>query len=344
MRLVARLYGIIGRAVSPFFIYRGPKGWVMHTDNLWLWIAFGVIIITLLVIDLGVVNRKAHTITTRQAAIWTGVWISLALLFNLAIYFWRGPQTALEFFTGYVIEYSLSVDNLFVFVILFSAFGVPQSQQHRVLFWGILGALILRGILITFGVVMIERFFWIAYIFGAFLIYSGLKIGFKKESEPHPEKNPILRLARKFLPITKRNYQGKFMMRRNGKLFFTPLVLVLIAVETTDLVFALDSVPAIFGITHDPFVIYTSNIFAIMGLRSLYFLLAKAMGKFHFLQHALSVILVFIGVKMVIAHFYEVPIGISLGVVIGLLVLAVILSLLREKQLQRQHIGQIHKP
>jgi tellurite resistance protein TerC len=311
----------------------------MHTDNLWLWVAFGAIIVILLVLDLGVFNRKSHTISTRQAAIWTGVWISLALLFNLAIYFWRGPDTALEYFTGYVIEYSLSVDNLFVFVLLFTTFGVAAQYQHRVLFWGILGALILRGLLITFGVVMIERFFWVAYIFGAFLVYTGFKIGFQKESEPHPEKNPILRLARKILPITKRHYQGKFLLRRNGHLFFTPLLLVLIAVETTDLVFALDSVPAIFGITLDPFVIYTSNIFAIMGLRSLYFLLAKAMGKFHFLQHALAIILVFIGVKMLISHFVEVPIVISLSVVVGLLVIAVILSMVREKQIQRQHPG-----
>jgi tellurite resistance protein TerC len=309
----------------------------MQIENLWLWVGFGVIIVTLLVLDLGVINRKAHTITTRQAAIWTGVWITLALLFNLVVYHWKGPQSALEYLTGYVIEYSLSVDNLFVFVVLFTAFGVEKAYQHRVLFWGILGALVLRGILITFGVVMIERFFWVAYIFGAFLIYTGFKIAFqKKESEPHPEKNPVLRLARKILPITKRNYLGKFMLRRGGKFFFTPLFLVLIVVETTDLVFALDSVPAIFGITHDPFIIYTSNVFAIMGLRSLYFLLARAMGKFHFLQHALSVILVFIGVKMVIAHYYEVPITISLGVVIGLLAIAVVASLIRERQIQNR--------
>ena len=257
-------------------------------------------------------------------------------MFNLVVYHWKGPQSALEYLTGYVIEYSLSVDNLFVFVVIFTAFGVEKAYQHRVLFWGILGALILRGILITFGVVMIERFFWVAYIFGAFLIYTGFKIAFQKESEPHPEKNPILRLARKILPITKRNYLGKFMLRRSGKFVFTPLFLVLIVVETTDLVFALDSVPAIFGITHDPFVIYTSNVFAIMGLRSLYFLLARAMGKFHFLQHALSVILVFIGVKMVIAHYFEVPIVISLAVVIGLLALAVVASLIRERQIQNK--------
>ena len=311
----------------------------MQSNNLWLWVAFGAIIIAMLVIDLGVVNRKAHTITTRQAAVWTAVWVTIALLFNLAVYHWQGSQSALEFFTGYVIEYSLSVDNLFVFIILFAAFGVTAAYQHRVLFWGILGALILRGILITFGVVLIDRFFWVAYIFGAFLIYTGIKISVQKESEPDPEKNIILRLARKILPISKGNFGGRFVLRHRKKMIFTPLFLVLLVVETTDLVFALDSVPAIFGITHDPFIIYTSNIFAIMGLRSLYFLLAKAMGEFHFLQHALSVILVFIGVKMVIVHFYEVPIGISLGVVIGVLAIAIVASLIRERQLRKQQAG-----
>jgi tellurite resistance protein TerC len=304
--------------------------------NFWLWVVFAVVITALLVIDLGVVNRKSHTVTTRQAAIWTGVWVCLALLFNLVVYHWKGSQSALEYFTGYVIEYSLSVDNLFVFIVLFATFGVKPIHQHRVLFWGILGALILRGLLIASGVALIERFFWVAYIFGAFLVYTGIKIGFKKESDPDPEKNPILRLARKVLPVLKNINNGKFIIKRSGKVFFTPLFLVLIAIETTDLVFALDSVPAIFGITHDPFVIYTSNIFAIMGLRSLYFLLAKAMGKFHFLQHALAVILVFIGVKMIISHYVEIPIAISLGVVVGLLAIAVVLSMIREKQLERQ--------
>jgi tellurite resistance protein TerC len=308
----------------------------MHTGHIGLWIAFGVIFIVMMIIDLGVVNRKPHSLTIRQAALWTAVWVSISLLFNLAILVWNGPRPALEYFTGYIIEYSLSVDNLFVFIVLFTAFGVEPKYQHRVLFWGILGAIILRGLLITVGVVAIERFFWVAYIFGAFLIYTGVKIGFQKESEPHPEKNPVVRLARRFLPVTKRNYLGKFLIHRGGRTLVTPLLIVLIAIETTDVVFALDSVPAIFGITLDPFIIYTSNIFAIMGLRSLYFLLAKAMGKFHFLSHALAVILVFIGVKMVISHFVEIPISISLAVVVGLLVVAVIASLVREKQLQRK--------
>jgi tellurite resistance protein TerC len=309
----------------------------MHTDNLVLWIGFGVVIFVLMALDLGVINRKSHVVSTRQAAIWTGVWVFLSLLFNLAIFWWRGADSALEYLTGYLIEYSLSVDNLFVFVVLFAAFGVAPQHQHRVLFWGILGALVLRGLLIAAGVVLIEQFFWVIYIFGAFLIFTGIRLGIKKESQPHPEKNPILRLARRFLPVLKNSPGGKFMLRRSGKVFFTPLFLVLIAVETTDLVFALDSVPAIFGITHDPFIIYTSNVFAIMGLRSLYFLLAGAMGKFHFLQHALSVILVFVGVKMVISHFVHIPIAVSLSVVVGLLVIAVIASLIKERIEQKRN-------
>ena len=307
----------------------------MHSSNLWLWIGFGLIIGTLLILDLGVFNRKAHAPKTKESLIWVTVWVSLALLFNIAVYWWRGQQSGLEFMTGYVIEYSLSVDNLFVFVVLFAAFGVIPEHQHKVLFWGILGALVLRGILIACGVVLIDRFFWIAYIFGAFLIYSGIKLVVKKESDPHPENNIMLRWARKILPISKHSHSGAFWFRRAGKLIFTPLILVLIAVETTDLVFALDSVPAIFGITHDPFIIYTSNIFAIMGLRSLYFLLAGAMGKFHYLQPALAIILLFIGGKMLISHYFEIPIGISLAVVIGVLALAIVGSLIRQRRLQK---------
>jgi tellurite resistance protein TerC len=307
----------------------------VHTNNLWLWIGFGLIIVTLMILDLGVFNRKAHAPKTKESVIWVAVWVSLALIFNVVVYWWRGPQSGLEFLTGYVIEYSLSVDNLFVFVVLFSAFGVHQEHQHKVLFWGILGALVLRGILIACGVVLIERFFWVAYIFGAFLIYTGIKLVVKKESEPHPENNIILRQARKILPITKRNYSGSFWFKRSGRLIFTPLILVLIAVETTDLVFALDSVPAIFGITHDPFIIYTSNVFAILGLRSLYFLLSGAIGKFHYLQPALAIILLFIGFKMMISHYLEIPILISLGVVIGLLVIAIIASLIRARRLPK---------
>jgi tellurite resistance protein TerC len=308
----------------------------MNNADLWLWIVFGIVVGTVLILDLVVFNRKPHTPKTRESLIWIGVWVALALLFNLAIYICRGHVSGLEFTTGYIIEYSLSVDNLFVFVILFAAFGVVHEHQHRVLFWGILGAMILRGVLIAFGVVLIDKFFWVAYIFGAFLIYSGIKLVVKKESDPHPENNFILRQARKILPISKHSHSGDFWFKRSGKLIFTPLILVLIAVETTDLVFALDSVPAIFGITHDPFIIYTSNIFAIMGLRSLYFLLSGAISKFHYLQPALAIILLFIGGKMVIDHFYDISVVISLAVVIGVLMIAVVASLIRAWRLQKQ--------
>ncbi|MFC2058351.1 TerC family protein [Chloroflexota bacterium] len=301
----------------------------MHTDSIGLWIGFGIIILVFLILDLGVFHRKPHAVTTKEAAIWTVVWISLALVFNLAIYYLRGPETALEYLTGYIIEKSLSIDNLFVFVVLFSSFGIAAAQQHRVLFWGILGALVMRGLLIASGTILIERFFWIVYVFGVFLIFTGIKIGIKKGSEPHPERNPVLRLARRFLPITNENEGGKFYVRRTGKLFFTPLFLVLITIETTDLVFALDSIPAIFAVTTDPFVIFTSNIFAILGLRSLYFLLANTIGKFYYLQTALALILVFVGIKMVLAHFYKVPIAVSLAVVVGLLISAIIASLIQ---------------
>jgi tellurite resistance protein TerC len=305
----------------------------METNNIYLWIGFGAIILVLLVLDLGVIHRKSHSVTIKEAAIWTGVWVSLALLFNLAIYLWKGPQTGLEYLTGYLIEYSLSIDNLFVFVVISGSFCVKPEQQHRVLFWGIIGALVMRGILIATGSVLMERFFWIAYIFGAFLIFTGIKLAVKKESIPHPEKNPLVRLAKRFLPMTTEAKDGSFIVRQSGKLLITQLFLVLITVETTDLVFALDSIPAIFAITTDPFVIYTSNIFAILGLRSLYFLLAGAVVKFYYLQASLAVILSFVGVKMLIGHWFKMPIVISLAVIVTVLVIGIITSLLRGKRL-----------
>jgi tellurite resistance protein TerC len=303
----------------------------MDFNNIYLWIGFGAIILILLVLDLGVFHRKSHAISTKEAAIWTATWIFIALLFNLAVYYWKGSQSALEYLTGYVIEYSLSVDNIFVFVIIFSAFCVSPAQQHRVLFWGIVGAVVMRGVFICSGAILMEKFFWVTYVFGAFLIFTGIKIGIKKESEPHPEKNPVVRLARRFLPIATEVDDGRFYVRRAGRLLFTPLFLVLITVETTDLVFALDSIPAIFAITSDPFIIFTSNIFAILGLRSLYFLLARAVCKFHYLQASLAIILTFVGVKMLIAHFFKIPISVSLSIVVSVLIAGIIASLLREK-------------
>ncbi len=307
----------------------------MNFDNIYLWLGFGAVILTLLVLDLLIFHRKAHSVSTREAGIWTAVWVSLALLFNVAVFIWKGPQTGLEYLTGYLIEYSLSVDNLFVFVVIFGAFNVAPAHQHRVLFWGIMGALVMRGVLIASGSVLMEQFYWVAYIFGAFLIFTGIKLGVKKESEPHPEKNPIVCLARRCLPMASECNDGKFVTRQAGKLLLTPLFLVLLAVETTDLIFALDSIPAIFAITTDPFVIFTSNIFAILGLRSLYFLLAGAVKKFCYLQKCLAIILTFVGVKMLVAYFYHIPVGISLSVVVGVLATGIVASLVKERSLKK---------
>jgi tellurite resistance protein TerC len=306
----------------------------MDFNSLYLWIGFGAVVLTLLVLDLGVFHRKSHAISTKEAGIWTSVWICLALLFNIAIYYWKGPEIALEFLTGYLIEYSLSVDNIFVFVVIFSSFCIAPKQQHRVLFWGILGAVIMRGIFIITGSALMERFSWIVYIFGVFLIFTGIKLGFKKESVPHPEKNPIIRLACRFLPLSTDADDEKFFIKQAGRWLFTPLFLVLLTIETTDMVFALDSIPAIFGITNDLFVIFTSNVFAILGLRSLYFLLARVVGKFYYLQISLAIILIFIGTKMLIAHFFNIPIVISLLVIVTVLIGGIIVSLLRERRLR----------
>jgi tellurite resistance protein TerC len=303
-------------------------------DGLWFWVIFGAVVVTLMVLDLGVFHRKAHAASTRESAIWTGLWVGLALAFNLVILVWRGPQPALEFFTGYLVEYSLSVDNLFVFVVLFGAFGVNAAQQHRVLFWGILGALLMRGALIAGGAALMEGFSWMVYVFGGFLILTGLKIGFQKESTPNPENNPILRLLCRFLPVSRECADGKFVIRRDGRWLVTPLFLVLVTLETTDLLFALDSIPAIFAITTDPLIVYTSNIFAILGLRSLYFLLAGAVGKFHYLRPALAVILTFVGLKMTLAHFLKIPIAVSLGVIVLVLLAGILASWLRNRRLK----------
>ena len=303
-------------------------------SNNYLWIGFGAIILIMLVLDLGFFQRRAHAVSAKEAAIWTGVWVAIALLFGLAIYHFRNPQSALEYYTGYLIEYSLSVDNLFVFVVIFASFNVKPQHQHRVLFWGIMGALIMRGVMIAIGSVLLERFFWVAYIFGAFLLFTGIRLGLRKEAEPEPEKNLVLRLARRFLPMATDAKEDSFLVRQGGKLLITPLFLVLVTIETTDLVFALDSIPAIFGITTDIFVVYTSNIFAVMGLRSLYFLLAKAIGKFYYLQTALAVILTFVGIKMLISRLYTLPVIISLAVVLFVLTVGVVASLIRDRRLK----------
>jgi tellurite resistance protein TerC len=300
-----------------------------------MFVLFNVFILILMVIDLGVVHRKAHTVSVREALFMSILWVVIALAFNVGMYYVAGRTPALEFFTGYVIERALSFDNIFVFVILFTYFGVPSQLQHRVLFWGIVGALITRTLFILAGAALISRFEWILYIFGAILVYSGWKMMFDRGTEVHPEKNIVIRFARKVLPVTSGYESGKFFVRSGGKLFVTPLMIVLIAVETTDIIFAVDSIPAVFGVTRDPFIVYSSNVFAILGLRATYFLLAGVMDTFHYLSHGLSLVLLFIGVKMLLADFVHVPVTISLGVVIAILAVAVGASLVRNRRLKR---------
>lgn len=294
------------------------------------WIGFFVLIGTLLALDLGVFNRKVHVVSVREAGFWTATWVTLGLLFNAGIWYFFGGDAALTFLTGYLIEYSLSIDNIFVFVLVFTAFGVPPQYQHRVLFWGVLGAVIMRGIMIFAGVALIERFDWIMYLFGAFLVVAGLRMLFEKDSEPVDMKdNRVLKFVRRFIPVTE-NYDGqKFFTRVNGVRMATPLFLVLVVVELTDLVFAVDSIPAIFAITTDPFIVFTSNIFAILGLRSLYFLLAGIIHRFVYLKTGLAIILAYVGVKMLIADFFHIPTFTSLGVIVGVLGISIIASLLR---------------
>ncbi|MEK6756018.1 MAG: TerC family protein, partial [Bacteroidota bacterium] len=296
------------------------------------WVLFNIFVLAMLALDLGVFHRKAHEVKIKEALIWSAIWIALALLFNLGIYLWRGPGTALEFLTGYLIEKSLSVDNIFVFLLIFSYFRVDSLYQHKILFWGILGALMMRAVFIAVGVTLIQQFHWLIYIFGAFLILTGIKMALEKDKEIHPERNPALRLFRRLMPITDHYVQGKFFVKLNGRIFATPLFVVLLVIETTDLIFAVDSIPAILAITLDPFIVYTSNVFAILGLRALYFALAGAMRLFQYLHFGLSSILVFIGVKMLLADVYKIPIVIALSVVAGILVISVVASVVRPRK------------
>ncbi|HEX4954368.1 MAG TPA: TerC family protein [Thermoanaerobaculia bacterium] len=293
---------------------------------LWIWVGFIAFVLAMLALDLGVFHRNAHEVSIKEAATWSVVWVMLALAFNGLVWWWQGETAALEFFTGYLIEKSLSVDNIFVFVLIFAVFAVPAKYQHRVLFWGILGALLMRGVMIALGAVLIERFHWIIYLFGAFLVFTGIKMFVLRHSEMDPGKNPVLRLVRRIFPVTDQYHDEKFFVRHAGKLLATPLFLVLVLVETTDLIFAVDSIPAIFAVTKDPFIVFTSNVFAILGLRSLYFLLAGAITKFYYLKPALAAILVFVGAKMLLVDVYKIPIGLSLAVIGGLLGVAILAS------------------
>jgi tellurite resistance protein TerC len=305
----------------------------MQMDSqLFLWVIFNIFVLGILALDLLVLHRKAHAVSLREALAWSCAWVSLALVFCLGIYFFRGGEKALEFLTGYVIEWSLSVDNLFVFLVIFSYFAVPAIYQHRVLFWGILGALVLRAAFIATGTALLANFHWMIYVFGGFLIFTGIKLLCAGEEQIEPEKNPAVRLVRRFINITP-TYEGqRFFIRKDAKLWATPLFLVLVVVETTDVIFAVDSIPAIFAITLDPFIVYTSNVFAILGLRALFFLLAGVMEMFRYLRVGLSFVLCFVGAKMLIADFYKIPIGISLGVVGGILVLSILASLLKQRK------------
>jgi len=295
---------------------------------LWFWVGFNLFVLAMLALDLGVFHRKAHEVRFKEAMAWTGVWVVLALTFNAAVYHWWGAQAGLEFLTGYLIEKSLSIDNVFVFLLIFSYFKVPSKYQHEVLFWGILGALIFRAIFIAVGITLLEHFHWLVYVFGAFLIFTGVKLALEKDKEIHPERNPILRLFRRIMPLTEQYEEGKFFVRKNGRTWATPLFVVLLVIETTDVIFAVDSIPAILAITKDPFIVYTSNVFAILGLRALYFALAGIMRLFHHLHYGLAAILGFVGVKMILSDIYKIPIVTSLCVIAGVLALSIIASLL----------------
>ncbi len=297
--------------------------------NIWFWIGFNAFIILMLALDLGVFHRKAHEVKFKEAIIWSAIWIGLAMVFNLGIYYYFGKVSAVEFLTGYIVEKSLSVDNIFVFVLIFSAFAVPAAYQHRVLFWGIIGALIMRAIFIFAGVALINQFHWIIYVFGIFLLYTGVKIAINKGTKINVENNRMLNLFRKYFPVTNSYHGSKFITKIDGKKFATPLMLVLILVETTDLIFAVDSIPAILAITDNPFIVYTSNVFAILGLRSLYFALAGILKYFHFLHYGLAAILVFVGIKMLITDFYKFDPFVSLGIIGAILTVSIVVSVLK---------------
>jgi tellurite resistance protein TerC len=317
--------------------------------DLWVWVAFHLFVFAMLAVDLGVFHRHAHVVTMREAAGWSVTWVVLSLSFNYGVYHFMGPQAGLEFLTGYLIEKALSVDNIFVFVLIFSYFGVPPRYQHRILFWGILGALLLRGTMIFAGAYLIRQFHWVTYGFGAFLVFTGVRMAFHDERDIEPEANPVIKLVRRFVPVTNRYHGQRFFTREaigaGGALrgVATPLFVVLLLVETTDIVFAVDSIPAIFAVTTNPFLVYTSNIFAILGLRAMYFLLAGVIQQFHYLQLGLSFVLSFVGVKMLIADWYKVPIGASLGVIAAVLTLSVVASWLFPKEAE-EHAPVVHDP
>ncbi len=306
----------------------------MQTAQLIPWVLFTLFIVAMLAIDLGIFNRKDHEVKVKEALVWSGVWVGLALAFNAIVYFWKGQETAVQFFTGYVIEKSLSIDNIFVFLQVFAYFSVPVIYQHKILFWGVLGAIVLRAIFIVAGVALISKFHWIIYVFGAFLVFTGVKMVVTKNKEVHPEKNSLIRLLRRFMPITNDHEDGKFLIRRNGVIMATPLMAVLLVIETTDVIFAVDSIPAILAITTDPFIVFSSNLFAIMGLRSLFFALAGVVKRFHYVHYGLAAILAFVGVKMLASDLYKLPSATALAAVAAILSLSMIASVLWPRRSQ----------
>jgi len=301
-------------------------------NKYFIWGGFNQLILALLALDLGIFHHKDHKVSAKEGLIWTVIWIAISLSFNVFIYFWQGEAKALQFFTGYLIEKSLSVDNIFVFLLIFTYFGVPDKYQYKVLFWGIIGALLMRGLFIGVGALLIAKFHWIIYVFGAFLVYTGIKMGFAGDSKIEPDKNPILKLVRRFIPLTKNYRNGHFFVKEAGKKLGTPLFVVLIVIETTDIVFAVDSIPAIFAITLDPFIVYTSNVFAILGLRALYFALAGLMDMFYYLKYGLSAILSFVGVKMLLSGYYKIPDMWALGIIGLLLAVSIIISIMKPRK------------
>jgi tellurite resistance protein TerC len=304
----------------------------LMSDTVILWAAFNVFVLGMLALDLGVFHKKSEEITVKNALVWTGVWITLAMGFNYFVYHYFGKQEAIEFFTGYIIEKSLSVDNIFVIILIFSYFHVPNAYQHKVLFWGILGALIMRVIFIFAGIELIHRFHWLIYIFGGFLVVTSLRMIFAAEEKLQPERNPVVKLVRRLFRVTPSFEGDRFFVRLNSKLWATPLFVVVILIETTDLIFAVDSIPAILAITDDPFIVYTSNVFAILGLRSLYFALAGIQHYFHLLKYGLAAILAFVGAKMCLSDIYKIPVDVSLIVIVSILAVAVVASLIFPKK------------
>ncbi len=302
----------------------------MISHELLLWVVFGAVILILFALDLGVFHRKSHQVGIKEALIWSGIWLAVAIIFNLLVYFWMGKELAIEFAAGYLVERTLSFDNLFVFLLIFTYFKVPSIHQYKVLFWGIIAALVMRGVFVVAGIELIDKFHWIVYLFGAFLFVSGLKLLLRKDEEPMDVgRNPVLRLCKRFLPTTDQYGEGNFTLIIDGKRYVTPLFIVLLIIETSDILFAFDSVPAILGITLNPFIVYTSNIFSILGLRALYFALAGCMVIFRYLNQGITLILIFIGAKMLASEFIEIPAVIALGVIVLILVGAMALSLIR---------------